>query len=145
MKANAASKAVFQNTLKYWVKDRPTLAKWLRLIEHDYALQRPALQTREHDQGETGDRVLDAANTIRALQTPPAGACGRGFVHRSAPLCQTTAAPAGATDGLEACDARDASRGSIDADIGDRGSRRGTTDVRAPDKRLLHQGAEGAA
>eukprot|EP00965_Chrysotila_dentata_P040581 1346141-Pleurochrysis_carterae.AAC.1 len=62
-KANAASKAIFQNTLKYWVKSRTALTKWLRLIEHDYALQRPALQTRQHDQGEMGDRALDAANT----------------------------------------------------------------------------------
>eukprot|EP00965_Chrysotila_dentata_P162609 5369185-Pleurochrysis_carterae.AAC.1 len=67
MKANAASKAVFQNTLKHWIKSRPTLAKRLRLLEHDYALQRPALQTRQHDQGETEDRALDAANTVRAL------------------------------------------------------------------------------
>eukprot|EP00965_Chrysotila_dentata_P026859 891545-Pleurochrysis_carterae.AAC.1 len=67
MKANAASKAIFQNTLKHWVKCRPTLAKWLRLIEHNYALQRPALQARPHDLGETGDGALDAAHTVRAL------------------------------------------------------------------------------
>eukprot|EP00965_Chrysotila_dentata_P132697 4387834-Pleurochrysis_carterae.AAC.1 len=63
MKANTAAKAIFQNSLKHWIKSRPTLAKWLRLIEHDYALQRPSLQTRSHCQGETEDRALDAANT----------------------------------------------------------------------------------
>eukprot|EP00965_Chrysotila_dentata_P016151 534815-Pleurochrysis_carterae.AAC.1 len=67
MKANAAAKAVFQSSLKHWVKSRPALAKWLQLLEHDYTLQRPAFQTRQHDQGETGDRALDAANTVRAL------------------------------------------------------------------------------
>eukprot|EP00965_Chrysotila_dentata_P047074 1562464-Pleurochrysis_carterae.AAC.1 len=68
MEANAAAKAVFQSTFKHWVKSRPTLgAKWLQLLEHDYNLQRPALQTRQHDQGKTGGRALDAANTVRAL------------------------------------------------------------------------------
>eukprot|EP00965_Chrysotila_dentata_P206664 6183665-Pleurochrysis_carterae.AAC.3 len=67
MKPNSAAKAVFQSTLKHWVTSRHTLAKWFRLLEHDYALRRPALQTRQHDKGETGDKALDAANTVQAL------------------------------------------------------------------------------
>eukprot|EP00965_Chrysotila_dentata_P067507 2234319-Pleurochrysis_carterae.AAC.1 len=44
---------------------------------------------------------------------------------------------------MEACAARDASRWSNDAYVGDRGGWRGTTDVRAPTQGLLHRGAEG--
>eukprot|EP00965_Chrysotila_dentata_P197297 6178109-Pleurochrysis_carterae.AAC.3 len=65
MRPISAAKAVFRSTLKHWVRSRLPLAKRLRLLEHYHALQRPALQTRQHDKGETGDKALDAANTVK--------------------------------------------------------------------------------
>eukprot|EP00965_Chrysotila_dentata_P081790 2700119-Pleurochrysis_carterae.AAC.1 len=75
MKANAASKAIFQNTLKHWAKSRPTLAKWLRLIEHDYALQRSALQARPHDLGVRDGRQGSRRCPHGPSPTPSTGAC----------------------------------------------------------------------
>eukprot|EP00965_Chrysotila_dentata_P085215 2811399-Pleurochrysis_carterae.AAC.6 len=100
MKPNSAAKLVFQSTLKHWVRSRPTLAKWLRLLEHDYTLQlgSPDRTARQGRDGGQGPRRCQHCPS----STPSFGARDRGIKHRRAPLRRTATTPSGAPRSLAA-------------------------------------------